>query len=187
MQDANLAIVSARLTVLERRVRWYQRLTLALGLGLVLGVSLAARTVPSVADVLQARRLEVVDEAGKVGFTAYATAVGGRIEVLNHTGRQVFSAGTVQGGKEPVGLWEQTLQTTDRQGRELDQQRRMLEDLGRQLRTLPQSRQATGSVESQSQDMARLRQDVEQQRLALTNVDRQLQSLVYQLRSLERR
>jgi len=63
----------------------------------------------------------------------------------------------------------------------------MLEDLGRQLRTLPQSRQAAGSVESQSQDMARLRQDVEQQRLALTNVDRQLQSLVYQLRSLERR
>ena len=37
MQDANLAVVSARLTVLERRVRWYQRLTLALGLGLVLG------------------------------------------------------------------------------------------------------------------------------------------------------
>src|SRR2546422_8426609 len=77
MQDANLAVVSARLTVLERRVRWYQRLTLALGLGLGLGVSLAARTVPSVADVLQARRLEVVDEASKVGFTAYATAVGG--------------------------------------------------------------------------------------------------------------
>jgi hypothetical protein len=177
MQDANLAIISARLTVLERRVRWYQRLTLALGLTMVLGISLAARTVPSVADVLQTRRLEVVNEAGKVGFTAYATAVGGRIEVVNHTGRLVFSAGAVQGGKEPVGLWEQTLQTIDRQGRELDQQ----------LHTLPQSRQAPGRVESQSQDMARLRQDVEQQRLALINVDRQLQSLVYQLRSLERR
>jgi hypothetical protein len=187
MQDANLAIISARLTVLERRVRWYQRLTLALGLTMVLGISLAARTVPSVADVLQTRRLEVVNEAGKVGFTAYATAVGGRIEVVNHTGRLVFSAGAVQGGKEPVGLWEQTLQTIDRQGRELDQQRRMLDDLGRQLHTLPQSRQAPGRVESQSQDMARLRQDVEQQRLALINVDRQLQSLVYQLRSLERR
>src|SRR6266851_1528586 len=187
MQDANLAIVSTRLTVLERRVRWYQRLTLALGLGLVLGVSLAARTVPSVVDVLQARRLEVVDEAGKVGFTAYATAVGGRIEVLNHTGRQVFSAGTVQGGKEPVGLWEQTLQTIDRQRRELDQQRRMLEDLGRQLRNLPPSRQTTGGLESQSQEFARLRQDIEQQRRALDTVDRQLQTLSYQLRSLERR
>ena len=187
MQDASLASISARLTVLERRVRWYQRLTLALGLALVCGISLAARAVPAVTDVLQVRRLEVMDEAGKVGFTAYATAVGGRIEVLNHAGRQVFSAGAVQGGKEPVGLWEQTLQTIDRQGRELDQQRRMLEDLGRQLRALPQSRQASGSVESQSQDLARLRQDVEQQRLALNNVDRQLQSLVYQLRSLERR
>jgi hypothetical protein len=187
MQEAHLAIISTRLTVLERRVRWYQRLMLALGLALVLGVSLAARTVPSSEDMLQARRVEVVDEAGKVGFTAYATAVGGRIEVLNHTGRQVFSAGAVQGAKEPVGLWEQTLQTIEQQGRELDQQRRTLEDLGRQLRALPQSRQATGSVESQSQDMARLRQDVEQQRLTLNNVDRQLQSLVYQLRSLERR
>ena len=55
---------------------------------------------------------------------------GGRIEVLNNAGRHVFSAGTVQGGKEPVGLWEQTLQTIDRQGHELDQQHRMLEDLG---------------------------------------------------------
>src|SRR2546426_12771898 len=105
MQDANLAIVSARLTVLERRVRWYQRLMLALGLGLGLGVSLAARTAPSAADVLQARRLEVVDEAGKVGFTAYATAGGGRIEVLNHTGRQGVSAGAVQGGQKPGGPW----------------------------------------------------------------------------------
>jgi hypothetical protein len=187
MQDANLALISARLTVLERRVRWYQRLTLALGLALVLGVSLAARSVPSVADALQARRLEVVDEAGKVGFTAYATAVGGRIEIVNHTGQQVFSAGAVQGAKEPVGLWEQTLQNIDRQRRDLDQQRRMLEDLGRQLRALPQSRRATGSMEPQNQDLARLRQDVEQQRLALNNVDRQLQSLASQLRYLERR
>src|SRR5262249_4382732 len=151
MQDADLAIISARLTVLERHVHWYQRLTLALGLGLVLVVSLAARTAPSAADVLQARRLEVVDEAGKVGFSAYATAVGGRIEVVSHTGQQVFSAGAVQGAKEPVGLWEQTLQTIDRQRRDLDQQRRMLEDLGRQLRALPQLRQATGSMEPQNQ------------------------------------
>jgi len=187
MRDNNLAIIGTRLAVLERRVRWYQRLTLALGLGLVIGVSLAARTVPSIADVLQVRRFEVVDEAGKVGVTAYTTAVGGRLEVVNHTGRQVFSAGTVQGGQEPVGLWEQTLQSSDRQGRELDQQRRMLDDLGRQLHRLPQSRQATGSLEPQSEDIARLRQDVEQQRRAIDTVDRQLQSLVYQLRSLERR
>ena len=186
MRDNNLAIIGTRLAVLERRVRWYQRLTLALGLGLIIGVSLAARTVPSIADVLQVRRFEVVDEAGKVGVTAYTTAVGGRLEVVNHTGRQVFSAGTVQGGQEPVGLWEQMLQSSDRQGRELDQQRRMLNDLGRQLR-LPQSRQATGSLEPQSEDLTRLRQDVEQQRRAIDAVDRQLQSLVYQLRSLERR
>ena len=187
MRDDNLAIIGARLAVLERRVRWYQRLTLALGCVLVLGLSLAARSVPSVADVLQARRLEVVDEAGKVGVTAYTTAVGGRLEVLHNTGRQVFSAGTVQGGKAPVGLWEQTLQAIDRQGRELDQQRRTLDDLDRQLHRLPQARQTGGDQAPQSHDIAQLRQDVEQQRRALDAVDRQLQALVYQVRSLERR
>ena len=187
MQDDNLSGLAGRLAALECRVRWYQRLTLALGLGLVLAVSLAAQTVPAVSDVLRARRLEVVDEAGKVGLTAYATASGGRLEVLNSAGRHVFSAGTVQGGKEPVGLWEQTLQSIDRQGRELDQQRRMLEDLERQLRNLSPARQTAGDHAPQSYDMTQLRFDVEQQRRAIEAVDRQLQSLTYQLRSLERR
>ena len=187
MRDDSLASLGVRLQTLERRVRRYQRLTLALGLVLVMGVSLAARGTPSVTDVLQTKRFEVVDEVGKVVVAAYATTVGGRLEVVSNTGRQVFSAGSVQGAKEPVGLWEQTLQTIDRQGRELDQQRRMLEDLGRQFRNLPQARQTTGSAESQSQEFARLRQDIELQRRALDNVERQLQSFVYQLRSLERR
>jgi uncharacterized protein YukE len=187
MREDNLAIMSARLTILERRMRRYQCLTLALGLVLVIGLSLGAVTMPSVADVLQARRFEVVDEDGRVAVAAYATTAGGRLEVLGNTGRQVFSAGSIQGVQEPMGLWEQTLQTIDRQGRELDQQRRMLEDLGRQLRHLAQARQTTGSQESQSPAFARMRQDMEQQRRALDTVDRQLQSLSYQLRSLERR
>jgi hypothetical protein len=187
MREDNAAIMHTRLTILERRVCCYQRLTLALGLVLVIGISLGAVTMPSVADVLQAKRFEVVDEAGKVVVAAYATAVGGRLEVVSNIGRQVFSAGSVQGAKEPVGLWEQTLQTIDHQGRELDQQRHMLEDLGRQLRSLLQPRQTTGGLEAQSQEFARMRQDIEQQRRALDIVDRQLQSLSYQLRSLERR
>jgi hypothetical protein len=186
MREDNLAIMHARVTILEHRVRCYQRLTMALGLVLVIGISLGAVTMPSVTDVLQARRFEIVDETGRVAVAAYATAVGGRLEVVSNIGRQVFSAGSVQGAKEPVGLWEQTLQTIDRQGRALDQQRRMLEDL-RQPRNLSQSRQTTGGLESQSQEFARLRQDVDQQRRTLDIVDRQLQSLSYQLRSLERR
>lgn len=187
MREDNLASMHARVTILERHVRRYQRLTLALGLVLVVGFSLAARDAPSVVDILQARRFEIVDGAGRAVVAAYTTAVGGRLEVVSHTGRQVFSAGSVQGAKEPVGLWEQTLQTIDRQGRVLDQQRRMLEDLGRQSRNLSQSRQTIGSVESQSQEFARLRQDVDQQRRTLDSVERQLQSLSNQLRSLERR
>jgi hypothetical protein len=187
MREDNAAIMHTRLTILERRVCCYQRLTLALGLVLVIGISLGAVTMPSVADVLQAKRFEVVDEAGKAVVAAYATAVGGRLEVVSNIGRQVFSAGSIQGAKEPVGIWEQTLQTIDRQGRELDQQRRMLEDLGQQIHKLPQPRQTTGGLESQSQEFARMRQDIEQQRRALDIVDRQLQSLSYQLRSLERR
>ena len=187
MREDKLAIMNARVTILERRVHCYQRLTLALGLVLVVGFSLAARDAPSVADVLQARRFEVVDEAGRAVVAAYVTAVGGRLEVVSNIGRQVFSAGSVQGAKEPVGLWEQTLQTIDRQGRTLDQQRRMLEDFGRQSRNLSQSHQTTGGLESQSQVFARLRQDVDQQRRTLELIDRQLQALSYQLRSLERR
>jgi hypothetical protein len=187
MRADTLAIMHARLTILERRVRCYQRLTLALGLVLVMGVSLAARDAPSVADVLQARRFEVVDEAGKVVVAAYATAVGGRLEVVSTIGRHVFSAGSLQGAKEPVGLWEHTLQNIDRQGRELDQQRRMLEGLSQQFHNLPKTRQPPGSVESQSQEFARMRQDIEQQRRTLDIVDRQIQSLTFQLRSLERR
>jgi len=187
MRDDNLLVIESRLAALERCLRWYQRLAFALGLGLGLAVSLAAQAVPAVLDVLRTRRLEVVDEAGKVGVTAYATASGGRIEVLNNTGRPVFAAGAVQGGKEPIGHWEQTLQTIDRQGRELDQQRRMLEDFGRQLRNLLQARQAAGEHAPQSYDMTQLRFDVEQQRRAIEAVDRQLQFLTNQLRSLERR
>lgn len=187
MRDDSPASIDIRLHTLERRVRCYQRLTLAIGLVLVMGVSLAARDTASVADVLRAKRFEVVDEAGTVVVAAYATTVGGRLEVVSNLGRQVFSAGSVQSAKEPVGLWEQTRQTIDRQGRELDQQRRMLEDLGRQWRNVPQARQTTGSAESQSQEFARLRQDIELQRRALDNVERQLQSFVSQLRSLERR
>ena len=187
MREDTSAIMNARLTTLEHRVRCYQRLTLALGLILVIGISLGAVPLPPVADVLQARRFEVVDETGRVMVAAYATAVGGRLEVVNNMGKQVFSAGSVQGAKEPVGLWEQTLQTTERQGSELDRQRRMLEDLGRQIQHLAQSRQAAGERAPQSYDMTQLRFDVEQQRRALEAVDRQLQSLSYQLRSLERR
>jgi hypothetical protein len=187
MRQGNSVMMSARLTILERRVRCYERLILALALVLVLGISLGAVTMPSVADVLQARRFEVVDETGTVVVAAYATAVGGRLEVVSNIGRQVFSAGSGQGAKESVGLWEQTLQTIDRQGRELDQQRRRLEDLDRQLRNLPQARQSTGSLETQGLEFARLRQDVEQHRRALDMLDRQLQSLTFQLRSLERR
>ena len=187
MREDSLASMHARVTILERRVHCYQCLTLALGLVLVVGFSLAARDTPSVTDVLQVRRFEVVDGDGRAVVAAYATAVGGRLEVVSNIGRQVFSAGSVQGAKEPVGLWEQTLQTIDRQGRVLDQQRRMLEDLSRQLHNLLQARQTTGGLEIQSQEFTRLRQDVDQQRRALDIIDRQLQSLTFQLRSLERR
>src|SRR5262245_1127851 len=173
MREDNAASKHARLPILERRVRCYQRLTLTLGLVLVIGISLGAVTVPSIADVLQARRFEVVDEAGRIVVAVYATAVGGRLEIVSNKGRQVFSAGSVQSAPEPAGIWEQTLQSIDRQGRELDQQRRMLEDLGRQLRNLPQSRQTTGGAESQNLEFARMRQDIEQQRRALDTIDRQ--------------
>ena len=62
MREDHAATMSAHLTILERRVRCYQRLILALGLVLVIGISLGAVTMPSVADVLQARRFDPTGE-----------------------------------------------------------------------------------------------------------------------------
>ncbi|MBM3226895.1 MAG: hypothetical protein FJZ47_24275, partial [Candidatus Tectomicrobia bacterium] len=140
MGDEPLNTLLMRLVDLERRLYWYQRLLLLLGLGLLLTLTIAARSVPVSTELLRARRLEIVDEAGKTGVVAYVTPQGGRLEVLSAGGRPGFSAGTVQGAAEPVGLWEQTLQTLERQGRTLEQQRRMLDDLNRQLQRLSQGR-----------------------------------------------
>jgi hypothetical protein len=187
MEDNSLEALHTRLASLESRVRWYKRLLLLLGLGLILGVSLAARSVPAGMDLLRVRRFEVVDEAGKVGVVAYATPKGGRLEVLQATGRPVFATGTVQGAPDPVGSWEQTLQTLEWQGRTLEQQHRMLDDLSRQLQRLPQTRQTTPEQAPHSNDIAQLRSELEQQRRTVEHLDRQLQSLSQQLRSLERR
>src|SRR5438445_13288073 len=73
MREENSAIMNARLTILERRVCCYQRLTLALGFVLVIGISIRAVTLPSFAAVLQAMRIEVADETGRVVLAANAT------------------------------------------------------------------------------------------------------------------
>src|SRR5262245_19188693 len=115
MEEYTPAAIAGRLATLERRLRQYRRLSLGLGLLLLAGVSMASQTAPAPSPVVCSTRLEVVDEAGRVVFTAEAqkgggtirvfnqagnagvvaaaTELGGRLEVLNREGQEIFSAG----------------------------------------------------------------------------------------------
>lgn len=187
MSPAAVTDLTARMVLLEQMIRRYQRLLAAVGLLLVIGLSLAARPASTVLEVLQTRRLEVLDAAGNVGITAYVTALGGRLDVLQPTGRALFSAGTLQGDKAAVGLWEQAQQALERHGRELEQQRRLLDDLGRQLARQAHGRQPEGGALTQAPEWTQLQHDLAHQRRSLEALERQVQSLGIQIRTLERR
>ena len=199
--------MEARLATLERRLRWSHRLLLALGLLLLLSVSLASQPQSPVTGVLRTQRLEVVDAdgqvllvaeggkgggaltlqstAGKRGVRALATTSGGRLEVFDAAGQVLFSVGLAAGKLE--GRWEQTLHTLTRHSQELDRQRRLVDDLTRQLPDLRQKSRAGGGSDSPRLEADQVRRDVDQQQRALDRLERQVESLARQLQALERR
>jgi hypothetical protein len=127
--------------------------------------------------------LRVWSTKGKPGFGAYATDRGGRVEVLDHEGKEIFSAGT-PGGAELPGLWERQRRTLDQQQRALDQQRQEITRMGRQLSAL-EPRDRPGSelerlertVEQQRRELDQLRRELDQQRRQSDAVERQLRFL----------
>ena len=80
-----------RITVLESQVlecrrdaRCYRRISLTLGMGLMGVFTLAATIGPSVPEVLQARRLEVIGADGQVVFAASAASAGGQLDLWSN-------------------------------------------------------------------------------------------------------
>jgi hypothetical protein len=194
-----------RLAILERRLRQYRRLSCGLGLLMLVGVSVAAQTLPATSAVLRTTRLEVVDDAGRVVFAAEAqkgggvmrilsqagkpavvaaaTEAGGRLEVLNREGKELFSVGTQSGAALP-GLWERERRTVEQLRQELNQQRQDLTQVMRQLR-ISESPARSGSdagrfdqtLEQQRRDLDFLRRELDQQRRMIDAVERQVRSL----------
>ena len=196
--------MEARLATLERRLWWSHRLLLALGLLLLLSVSLASQPQPSVMTVLRTQRLEVVDTAGQVllvaeggagggaltlqnaagkrGIYTAASMSGGLLEVFDAAGQALFSVGLASGGLE--GRWEQTLRIVTRHSQELDRQRRLVDDLTQKRQALRQPSRPAGDSDLQAD---RLRRDIDQQQRDLDRLTRQVEALTRQLQMLERR
>ena len=196
--------MEARLATLERRLRWSHRLLLALGLLLLLSVSLASQPQPSIMPVLRTQRLEVVDAAGQVlliaegragggaltlqnaagkrGVHTAASTSGGLLEVFDAAGQALFSVGLNSGGLE--GRWEQTLHTLTRHSQELDRQRRLVDDLTQKRQAFRQPSRPAGDSDLPAD---RLRRDVDQQQRDLDRLEHQVETLARQLQMLERR
>ena len=86
----------------HRQAGRYRVAAMALGLGLVGVTTLAASMSPQVADVLQARRFEVVDADGLVVVAASAGANGGKLDIWNSEHRNVARLSVnAHGGDSP--------------------------------------------------------------------------------------
>lgn len=83
-----------RITALERRVQLHRHLIVAVILVAALAMMLAASQDPKVNDVVQTKRLEVFNQAGRRVFVAEAdsTSGHGRAAVLNASGGPVIVA-----------------------------------------------------------------------------------------------
>lgn len=103
-----------RLTRLERELtsqravlRRYRRLCAGLAPTIAAGACIAATSAGSIADVLQTRRLEVLDASGKLVFAATAGAQGGQMDLWNAAGRNVMRASVNPSGGD-LAIWNTT-------------------------------------------------------------------------------
>src|SRR5436190_17580789 len=85
-----LGMLECELAANRRSAARYRNLSAALAFSLAGVGCLAASTIrDSMADVLQARRLEIVNADGKVVLAASATDTGGQLDVWTTNGRNV--------------------------------------------------------------------------------------------------
>jgi hypothetical protein len=160
---------------------------LIIGLVMIAVATLAATTSQPVPAVLQAKRLEVVDDAGNVRFAAYTTKKGGRVEVRNDAGEIVFSVGLPEDEQELPGVWERLRLDVEQQHRDMARQEQDLNALTRRLQEVERQQQSLRRAEQREQEVDRRLRDLEQQRRTLDMLERQIYQLSREIDRLERR
>jgi hypothetical protein len=185
----------------KHRAVLYRRLCLAVGIVLLLGVSLAAQGPATSSEVVTARRVDIVNDAGqvvwraeareaggtvqmwnrdgKLSFTMLATPLGGHLEILNSAGQTVFSIGKAQTQNIPTH-WERHMRIVDQQQQELVQ-------LGRRMSAIEQLDRSGSNLERHVRATEDMRRELDQQRRELDQQRRLIDALERQVRSLERR
>jgi uncharacterized coiled-coil protein SlyX len=187
MRNGRSTWLETRMATLRRRPYRHCWVVGVVGWALVVGIGIAATTSRSVPAVIQAKRLEVVNEAGQVVFVARVTVDGGRVEVVNDAGLTVFSTGADRAGTEPLGLWEHMRRKVARLRQDVTHQRRQLEALTQQVQAVRRQRQKADAMIDQRREVDQQRRDIAQQRRALDALQRQLQHLSRHLRDVEHR
>jgi chromosome segregation ATPase len=163
------------------------RLVLLIGLAMIVLATLVATASQPAPAVLQAKRLEVVDDAGNVRFAAYTTGKGGRVEVRNDAGEIVFSVGLPEDEQELPGVWERLRLDVEQQHRDMTRQEQALTALTRRVQEVERQQQSVRRADQREQEVDRRLRDLEQQRRTLDMLERQIDQLSREVDRLERR
>jgi hypothetical protein len=100
--ETRLQALERELTTLRRANRWYRRgCAAALGSVAIGGLMAAASMVP---DVVQAKKLEILDEQGKVVVAIDASKAGGQVNLWNAAGHNTMRIGTNDQGGD-IAIW----------------------------------------------------------------------------------
>ena len=193
---------------MKHQVVLYRRLCLALGVVLLLGVSLAAQGPAASSEVMSARRVEIVNDAGqvlwraeareaggaiqmwnrdgKLSVTLLTTPRGGHLEILNSAGQAIFTVGQTPAQDLP-SHWERHVRVVDQQQQKLTQQQQELAQLGRRMSSIEHLDRSSTTLERQVRAVEDMRRDLDQQRRELDQQRRLIDALERQVRTLERR
>ncbi len=100
--EARLANLETHMTSLERSERRWRASAVVLGAALTAAFVLAATALNS--DTLKARKLEIVDDAGKVVMVADSTEGAGRLSVWSSAGSNIARLGANEHGGDFI-MW----------------------------------------------------------------------------------
>tara|TARA_B110000263_G_C14814168_1_gene287762 strand:+ start:153 stop:494 length:342 start_codon:yes stop_codon:yes gene_type:complete len=80
-----------RMYVLENQIKTLMRIVYGFGCLLIAGVVVAATSLQTVPDVIQAKKFEVVNDEGKAVAILSTASDGGTLNILNNEGQKVAS------------------------------------------------------------------------------------------------